>query len=65
LNENNIEQKSLIEIVPGKALDMAVIGNSIAVLSEEMKLSNIIKGYGIMGTKLYIYPLTKAYERAK
>lgn len=65
LNENNIEQKSLIEVVPGKALDMAVIGDSIAVLSEEMKLSNIIKGYGIMGTKLYIYPLRKTYERAK
>ena len=56
-NGASMEQKPLVELVPGNALDFAVIGHSIAALSREMKISNIIKGLGIMGTKLYVYPL--------
>lgn len=61
---NSINNKPLVEVVPGKATDFALLGNNLAVLSEQIKLSNIIKGLGIMGTKLYIYSLSEGSKNA-
>ncbi|MCX5717505.1 MAG: hypothetical protein NTW44_04185 [Nitrospirae bacterium] len=56
----SMEERIIIDDIPGKALDYTIADNRIIVLEMPMlgiKFGNILKGENPIGTVLYIYPL--------
>ncbi|MBU4320545.1 MAG: VCBS repeat-containing protein [Nitrospinae bacterium] len=56
----SMEERTIIDDIPGKALDYTIADNRIIVLDMPMlgiKFKNILKGENPIGTALYIYPL--------
>lgn len=56
----SVEERTIIDDIPGKALDYTIADNRIIVLDMPMlgiKFKNILKGENPIGTVLYIYPL--------
>ncbi|MBI1810486.1 MAG: VCBS repeat-containing protein [Nitrospirae bacterium] len=56
----SMEERTIIDDIPGKALDYTITDNRIIVLDMPMlgiKFNNILKGENPIGTVLYIYPL--------
>ena len=56
----SMEERTIIDDIPGKALDYTIADNRIIILDMPMlgiKFKNILKGENPIGTVLYIYPL--------
>jgi len=56
----SMEERTIIDDIPGKALDFTIADNKIIILDMPMlgiKFKNILKGENPIGTVLYIYPL--------
>lgn len=52
-----MKENPVIGLVSGKAVDYAVAEEGVYVLSMKMQIKNIIKGSGVMGSVLYLYPI--------
>jgi hypothetical protein len=56
----SMEERTIIDDIPGNALDYTIAGDKIIVLDKPVlgiKFKNILKGENPIGTVLYIYPL--------
>jgi hypothetical protein len=56
----SMEERIIIDDIPGKALDYTIADNGIIVLDMPMlgiKFENLLKGENPIGTVLYVYPM--------
>ncbi len=56
----SIEEKDVVDDIPGSALDFAVVGDKLIILDKPvlgLKINNLFKGENPLGSVLYIYSL--------